>query len=266
MIEEIFTQTSKGGGPMLLCGFNKTTLLDYPEHVAATVFLGGCNFRCPFCQNRELLLNPSESAAYTEDEILSYLAKRKNVLTGVCVSGGEPTICKELPAFLAKLKELGYLVKLDTNGSNPSMLRQLYADRLIDYVAMDIKTSPQDYPKVTGFFAGASGETANIFFPSSDALLSAVKDSVSFLMHETDSSRFTYEFRTTVVKELHDKHSFEEIAKWIAGAPRYFLQSYQDSEGVLCPGFHAYEKEELLEFLALLRPSIPSVSLRGVDS
>lgn len=246
---------------MLICGFNKTTLLDYPGHVAAGIFLGGCNFRCPFCQNKELLLQPADYASYAEEEILSFLTKRKSLLSGVCVSGGEPTIYKELPDFLAKIKEIGYLVKLDTNGSNPSMLRHLYEQKLIDYVAMDIKTGPTDYPKVTGI----TGSSSNIFFQSSDALLSNVRESVSFLMHETDPACLTYEFRTTVVRELHNRNSFLEIADWIKGAPRYFLQSYRDSENVLCPGFHAYEKEELEAFLALLRPSIPSACLRGVE-
>ncbi len=248
---------------MLICGFNKTTLLDYPEHVAATVFLGGCNFRCPFCQNRDLLLNPADFAAFTEEEVLSHLKKRRGVLTGVCITGGEPTIYNRdiLENFLTRIKELGYLIKLDTNGSNPEMLRRLYNEKLIDYVAMDIKTGPSDYMKVTGLES-----TDNPLLEKSyDKILSTVKESVDFLMHETDPSCFTYEFRTTVVRELHNEASFKEIGNWIKGAPRYYLQSYKDSENVLCPGFHAYSKEELEAFTDLLRPMIPSVTLRGVD-
>ena len=246
---------------MLICGFNKTTLLDYPEHVAATVFLGGCNFRCPFCQNRDLLLNPADFAAFTEEDIFDHLKKRRSMLSGVCISGGEPTIYKDLPNFLVRIKELGYLVKLDTNGTNPDMLRRLYDAKLIDYVAMDIKTGPSDYARVAGF----SEMKNSIFTASGQDFLENVKDSVRFLIYETDPSHFSYEFRTTVVRELHSTESFTEIGNWIGGASRYFLQSYKDSENVLCPGFHAYSKEELETFANLLRPMIPSVALRGVD-
>lgn len=242
---------------MLICGFNKTTLLDYPEHVAATIFLGGCNFRCPFCQNRDLVLNPAEYASFSEEEILSYLRKRASLLTGVCVSGGEPTIYPELSSFLAQLKELGYLVKLDTNGTNPLMLRQLYEAHLIDYVAMDIKSGPSDYLEVAGY---SSADTLMI-----DHSLSQIEESISFLMKEADPSRLTYEFRTTVVRELHNENTFAEIGRWIQGARRYFLQSYQDNGHVLQPGFHACEKSELEAFAEQLKPFIPSVSLRGID-
>ena len=247
---------------MLICGFNKTTLLDYPEHVAATVFLGGCNFRCPFCQNRDLLLNPADYAAFSEEEVFMHLKKRRGMLSGVCVSGGEPTIYRrELPDFLARIKELGLLVKLDTNGTDPTLLRQLYNDHLIDYVAMDIKTGPSDYSRV----AGLTEVEDSIFTASGQNLIENVKESIHFLMNDTDLSRFTYEFRTTVVRELHNADSFLEIGNWIQGASHYYLQSYKDSETVLCPGFHSYSKEELSAFADLLRPMIPSVTLRGVD-
>lgn len=246
---------------MLICGFNKTTLLDYPEHVAATVFLGGCNFRCPFCQNRDLLLNPADFASFTEEEILSHLKKRRSMLSGVCVTGGEPSIYRELPEFLARIKELGYLIKLDTNGTNPEMIRRLYEAKLIDYVAMDIKTGPSDYAKVAGY----SDEESSIFVASGQSLLENIRESVDFLMHGTDPSRFTYEFRTTVVRELHNADSFAEIGNWIKGASHYYLQSYKDSEHVLCPGFSAYTKEELEAFANRLRPMIPSVAIRGVN-
>lgn len=246
---------------MLICGFNKTTLLDYPEHVAATVFLGGCNFRCPFCQNRDLLLNPADFATFSEEDVFDHLKKRRSMLSGVCVSGGEPTIYKDLPDFLARIKDLDYLIKLDTNGTNPDMLRSLYDAHLIDYVAMDIKSGPSDYARV----AGLSEVEDSIFTASGQNLLKNVRESVDFLISETDSSRFTYEFRTTVVRELHNLESFREIGTWIQGASRYYLQSYKDSENVLCPGFHAYSKAELEGFAEFLRPMIPSVSLRGVD-
>ena len=168
---------------MLFCGLQKTTLLDYPEHVAATVFLGGCNFRCPYCQNSDLLLDPASYAAYTKQDILSYLQKRKNILTGVCITGGEPTIYHDLPDFLAEVKQLGYLVKLDSNGSNPFMLQTLYEQKLIDYVAMDIKSGPSDYLKVAGLTDPTDHSTSYAF---SDEMLSRIRESVHFLMHETD--------------------------------------------------------------------------------
>lgn len=247
---------------MLFCGLQKTTLLDYPEHVAATVFLGGCNFRCPYCQNSDLLLDPASYAAYTKQDILSYLQKRKNILTGVCITGGEPTIYHDLPDFLAEVKQLGYLVKLDSNGSNPFMLQTLYEQKLIDYVAMDIKSGPSDYLKVAGLTDPADHSTSYAF---SDEMLARIRESVHFLMHETDERRFTYEFRTTVVRELHSAETFREIGDWIKGAKRYFLQSYKESEQVLCPGFSAYSRMELEKFIEILKPNIPSVALRGVD-
>ena len=231
---------------MLFCGLQKTTLLDYPEHVAATVFLGGCNFRCPYCQNSDLLLDPASYAAYTKQDILSYLQKRKNILTGVCITGGEPTIYHDLPDFLAEVKQLGYLVKLDSNGSNPFMLQTLYEQKL----------------KVAGLTDPTDHSTSYAF---SDEMLSRIRESVHFLMHETDERRFTYEFRTTVVRELHSAETFREIGDWIKGAKRYFLQSYKESEQVLCPGFSAYSRMELEKFIEILKPNIPSVALRGVD-
>ena len=219
---------------MLYCGLQKTTLLDYPEHVAATVFLGGCNFRCPYCQNSDLLLDPASYAAYTKQDILSYL----------------------------QVKQLGYLVKLDSNGSNPFMLQTLYEQKLIDYVAMDIKSGPSDYLKVAGLTDPTDHSTSYAF---SDEMLSRIRESVHFLMHETDERRFTYEFRTTVVRELHSADTFREIGDWIKGAKRYFLQSYKESERVLCPGFSAYSRMELEKFIEILKPNIPSVALRGVD-
>lgn len=234
---------------MKFCGLNKTTLLDYPGRVACTVFLGGCNFRCPYCQNRDLVLHPSEFELYSEEDVLAHLKKRAGILTGICVTGGEPTLHAALPAFLEKCKELGYSVKLDTNGSNPEMLKKLYEQKLIDYAAMDIKTGPSTYTRVTGV-------------PTD---IEKIKESVRFLMNDTDPSRFTYEFRTTVVRQLHDSAAFEEIADWIKGAPRYFLQSYEDSEGVLVPGFSAYTKEELLDFALQIRDRVPKVQIRGVE-
>lgn len=258
---------------MQICGFQKTTLLDYPEHIAATVFLGGCNFRCPFCYNSSLVLHPDSCKQYTKDTILSFLAKRKGILQGVCVTGGEPTLSDELPSFLFTIKELGYLIKLDTNGSNPEMLQSLYEQKLIDYVAMDVKSGISDYLSVCGLSA------------TQTALIDNIKKSIHFLIHETDASRFQYEFRTTVVKPLHTAASFSEIAGLIHGAKRYFLQSYQKTDAtlaltaafpsrdasLLCAGFpdaatfDAYSIQELEAFAAIVRPYVSHVSLRGVE-
>ena len=232
---------------MLICGLLKTTLLDYPGHVAATVFTGGCNFRCPFCHNSDLLdvSHFPEAQIFSEEEVLAFLRKRRGILEGVCITGGEPTLQPDLAAFLRRLKELGYLVKLDTNGSRPAVLQGLLAEGLLDYVAMDIKSSLPHYAKVAGCAL------------STDAIC----ESVSLLKN----SSIPYEFRTTVVRELHDADDFAAIGAWLAGAPAYFLQSYKDSEQVLERRFSSYNKEELERFRQLLLPYLPNVSLRGVD-
>ncbi len=238
---------------MRFCGLNKTTLLDYPSRVACTVFLGGCNFRCPYCQNKDLILHPQDFETFSEEDVLSHLQKRAGILTGICITGGEPTIHKDLPDFAEKCKALGYFVKLDTNGTNPDMLKDLYEKKLIDYVAMDIKSGPSEY-------MSASGLT------KSPLPMKKITESVRFLMNETDPARFDYEFRTTVVKGLHTARSFEEIADWIKGAPHYYLQSYEESPGVLQPeaGLGAFSKEELLSFALQIRERIPNVQIRGV--
>jgi len=231
---------------MKIHGFNTLTLLDYPGHIGATLFLGGCNFRCPFCQNAGLVLCPDQEPHVPKEEVLSYLKKRQGILEGVCISGGEPTLYAELPQLARQIKDLGYKVKLDTNGTNPAMLRSLFEDGLIDYIAMDIKSSRDHYGQVCGL---------NTFH------LSPVAESVDFLMN----SGVDYEFRTTVVKELHNAGDFEDIASWIKGCRRYFLQAYQDSDHIIRPGFHSYTCRELESFAAILRKKIPLVELRGID-
>lgn len=252
---------------MHICGFQKTTLLDYPEHLAATIFLGGCNFRCPFCHNADLVLHPELSDTFSEEEIVSFLKQRKNVLQGVCITGGEPTLSPDLPQFLSIIKELGYLIKLDTNGSNPKMVKQLYHDRLIDYVAMDIKSGSSDYATTCGL-------------PDmSSQMLSNIKESIRFLIHETDASRLQYEFRTTCVAGLHTKEAFREIGELISGAEKYYIQFFVDSDFILCRqttvsssfgtdlsySLHAHTKDELLSFLEIVKPYVKHAFLRGVD-
>ena len=230
---------------MKICGLQKTTLLDFPGHVAATIFTGGCNFRCPFCHNSDLLGNDAE-VAYTEEEILKFLAKRRGVLEGVAITGGEPTLQTDLRAFILRVRELGYKIKLDTNGSRPDVLRALCDEGLVDYVAMDIKTCKERYPDVAGI-------------PSLQ--IGGIMESVEYLKHGS----IPYEFRTTVVRELHSAEDFEQIGSWLSGCSRYYLQNYVDSDNVLVPGFSACSREELLSFMEIVKPYVEHVELRGVD-
>lgn len=238
---------------MLIAGLNKTTLLDYPGRVAATVFVGGCNFRCPFCHNGGLVLEPLSQEAYSEEEILSFLKKRKNVLGGVCITGGEPTLHADLLDFIDKVRALGYQVKLDTNGYAPHVLEQLLEKQMVDYVAMDIKNSPEKYAMTVGMCDG-----------NSEFCMDKVEQSVELLK----KSGIDYEFRTTVVKELHTGEDLVKIAEWIKGCPRYFLQQYQDNENVIKRGFHGYSKDEMERIAENVR-KVPGmtgeVALRGVD-
>ena len=230
---------------MRIGGIQKLTLLDYPGKVACTVFLSGCNLRCPYCHNPGLVLpEQSEGSEIPEAEVLSFLERRKGKLDGVCITGGEPTLQPELPEFLEKLRRLGYAVKLDTNGTNPAMLKALLQERVLDYVAMDIKNSPSRYAETCGGID----------------CLSRVRESAALLMDGT----VDYEFRTTAVAELHDDDSFREIAQWIAGAKQYYIQCFIDRDSVLRTGLHAPDKAQLERWADIVRPLIPSVELRGV--
>lgn len=227
-------------------GLNKTTLLDYPGHVAATIFLGSCNFRCPFCQNSGLVLHPGDEPVIPEEEVLSFLKKRQGILEGVCISGGEPTLAADLVEFISKIRVLGYPVKLDTNGTNPALLKHLAENELIQMTAVDIKACPDNYPSLTG-----------MLHPNLDA----IRETVDFLLH----GNLDYEFRTTVVKELHNENDFIQIGQWLKGAKAYYLQAYKDSEEVLQPGFSSYSLEELEHFRDILQTTIPVVGIRGID-
>ena len=231
---------------MRICGLNKTTLLDYPGKVAASIFTGGCNFRCPFCQNSSLVLSPDQEPELSQEEILNFLKKRQGILDGVCITGGEPTLHKELFDFLKKIKELQYSIKLDTNGSNPAVVKELVKEGLIDKVAMDIKACPENYPNLCGL---------------SQVNLKSIENTVEFLM----TGEIDYEFRTTAVKELHTKQDFIEIGQWLKGAKAYFLQAYRDSEEVLQPGYSSFSVEELKEFREILLETIPLTEIRGID-
>lgn len=231
---------------MKIYGLNKTTLLDYPGKVAATIFLGGCNFRCPFCQNSTLVLNPSAQPEIPVKEVLSFLKKRQGILDGVCITGGEPTLSPDLPELLQEIRALGYSIKLDTNGTHPALLKALAEQDLIQMAAVDIKACPDNYPALCG-----------LVHPE----INAVKETVNFLKNGT----LDYEFRTTVVRELHSEKDFIEIGQWLAGAKAYYLQAYRDSEEVLQPGFSSYTRKELEHFREILKRTIPLVELRGID-
>lgn len=230
---------------MQIYGFQKTTLLDFPGKVACTVFTGSCDFRCPFCHNKSLVLDPLSVPLIPETKILSQLEKRRGILDGVCITGGEPTLQPDLGSFLQKIRRLGFAVKLDTNGYHPAVLKHLVQEGLLDYVAMDIKQCQTKYHRVS----------QNPPFE-----LEQILDSVSFLME----GNVSYEFRTTVVRELHTKEDFIAIGNWIKGASSYYLQPYQESENVITPGFSSYSYREMQEIQSLLLPSIPTF-IRGME-
>ena len=229
---------------MQILGLNKTTLLDYPEHVAATVFTGGCNFRCPFCHNMDLVLGEVEPALSTED-FFAFLEKRKGILDGVCITGGEPTLQKDLPDFIRGIRDKGYLVKLDTNGYRPKVLEDLLRENLLDYVAMDIKSSVENYPRVTGM---------------ADLDVTGIQESVSLLK----SAGIPYEFRTTVVKGLHRIDEFDEIGRWLQGAEAYFLQAFRENEKVPDKSLSSFSEAEMREMKQLAERYIERVELRGI--
>lgn len=226
-------------------GLQKLTLLDWPGRVACTIFLGGCDFRCPFCHNRDLVTGPLP-AAMDSGELLAFLAKRKGLLDGVCVTGGEPLLRPGLEALLEEIKALGFPIKLDTNGSHPQLLARLWSLGLVDYAAMDIKNSPERY-----------GETAGV--PGLD--LGPIRESVSWLLE----GHVDYEFRTTVVREFHTAEDIRAIGRWVQGASRYFLQNFVDSGNLVGQGCHGLSPLEMQALAEAARPFFSSVSLRGVN-
>lgn len=229
---------------MKIHGLQKMTLLDFPGHVACTVFLGGCDLRCPFCHNAELLdMNAPE--VMNDQELLKFLKGRQGLLDGVAITGGEPMMRNDLPELLEAIRELGFGIKIDTNGNHPKLLKSIVSSGLADYIAMDIKNSPERYVETIGL-------------PAFDT--SKVRESIEYLM----SGPVKYEFRTTVVKEFHDADSFRGIAEWISGAENYFLQCFVDRESVPFAGLNAYSREELEGFADIVRQTVKHVEVRGV--
>lgn len=226
-------------------GLQKLTLLDYPDKTACTLFTTGCNYRCPFCHNASLVF-PNKDIAYTsDDEVLRFLHTRRGLLDGVCITGGEPLLHDELAVFLGKVKEMGFLIKLDTNGSFPAKLKSLVRESLVDYVAMDIKNAKSKYGQTIGL---------------GQYNVASVEESVSFLLEGS----IPYEFRTTVVRELHTEEDLVSLSKWIKGTERYFLQAFVDSGDVLEDGYSAYDEAEMKRLLLSVQKIIPAAELRGL--
>lgn len=228
---------------MKISGLQKLTLLDYPGKMACTVFTYGCNFRCGFCHNA-LLVTEENSDNISEDEFFSFLKKRQGILEGVCITGGEPTLQPDLREFITKVRSLGYAVKLDTNGTNPRLLKSLIDENLLDYVAMDIKHSPDKYDFICGC----------------EVDIDSIKESVSIII----DSGIDHEFRTTTVREYHTAEDFDAIAEWIKGDSKYFLQHFKDSGNLIGDNLSPLNQEEMTAYAEVIRNKVPNVALRGV--
>ena len=228
---------------MIISGFNKLTLSDYPGKTAAIVFTGGCNFNCSYCQNSSLI-NIHNEELISEEEIFGYLDKRKNVLDGVVISGGEPTIQKGLKEFIKKIKEKGFLVKLDTNGSNPQVLEDILKEDLIDYVAMDVKNIFTEYELVT----------------KNKVNISNLEKSIRLLKN----SNIDYEFRITIIKNYHDVNKLLEICDYLGGNVKIYIQNFEDSEGVRDKELKSFNKDELMEIQKLIGSKYSNVYVRNL--
>ncbi|MBQ5389391.1 MAG: anaerobic ribonucleoside-triphosphate reductase activating protein [Clostridia bacterium] len=224
----------------------KLTLLDYPGKTAATLFTHGCNFRCPFCHNAGLVVRPSAQAV-REEELFAFLDKRKKMLDGVCITGGEPLLQPDIADFIRRVRAMGYAVKLDTNGSFPEKLAALIDEGLVDYVAMDIKNSPAKYEETAG----------------ANNILEKVRASVSLLL----ANKVDYEFRTTITGNLHAEADMQAIGAWIRGTKKYFLQPFKDSGDLVCgendPDAFTCKKEHADALLAAVKPFVPETAIRG---
>lgn len=228
---------------MLIGGFQKMTVLDYPEKVACTVFLTGCNFRCPFCHNASLVTE-NWIRGVGIDEVFSYLKKRKGLIDGVCITGGEPLLNNDIEDLIRPIKSMGYLVKLDTNGTNPTRLRELIENGLVDYVAMDIKNSSEKYALTCGVKA---------------VNFTKIEESINLLIN----GNIDYEFRTTVVEPLHTVEDIEKIGKLIKGAKSLYLQGFVDSGDLIGNSMNAVNRETMQEMLERVKPYVGHAEIRG---
>lgn len=231
---------------MKLYGLQKMTLLDFPGHVACTVFTGGCNLRCPFCHNAPLVTQIDPSATMDDTEFFEFLKKRNGLLDGVCITGGEPLLQNDIEEFIFNIKQLGFKVKLDTNGCFPQKLQALVQSSLLDMVAIDIKNCKEKYSQTVGI---------------EDFDISPIEQTVKFLLGQ---NKVEYEFRTTVCSPLHTVDDIEKIARWIKGTKHYFLQNFVDSGNLIGADISALDKATLNQMLAVAKEIIPSTQLRGV--
>ena len=238
---------------MIISGLQKTTLLDYPEHIACTIFFGKCNLRCPFCHNMELVEHPEHFPVFSMEQILKFLKERVGKLNGVAITGGEPLLNKDIEDLLKPIKELGYPIKLDTNGFFPDMIEKLIDDKLVDMFAMDIKSGLTNYLKVSG--VNNTKEFMN------NTWKEKVCKSIDLLMNKAND----YEFRTTCVKGLHTESDFYEIKEMIKGAKKYYLQDYKAGPGMENLPYKPFLREELEHFADIVRDSVGSVEIRGID-
>ncbi len=231
---------------MNIHGIQKMTLIDYPGKIACTLFAGGCNFRCPYCHNAGLVLNPELSDIIPEEEIFEFLKRRVNLLDGVCISGGEPLLQKDIIRFAGEIKKLGFAVKIDTNGAFPERLKELVESGNIDYVAMDIKNSPAKYALTVGI---------------DDYFLPAVKQSADYLK----SGAVDFEFRTTAVQQFHTAEDFDEMGRWIQGPrTKWYLQNFCDSGNIIKAGLSGFERFELESILKIMKKYVPGSELREI--
>ncbi len=231
---------------MRINGFQKMTLLDFPGKVACTVFTGGCNLRCPFCHNALLVTEVADLEVIPEEEVFSVLAKRRGILDGVAITGGEPLLQKDIRAFIEKVRAMGFSVKLDTNGTFPGKLKELVLNGLVDYVAVDIKNCPEKYRETTD---------------AENTDMDAIEETVAFLLE----GRVPYEFRTTVVREFHTVEDIVKIGRWIYGAEHYYLQNFVDSGNLIGTDMHAVSREELFAMRDAVTQFVKDVQVRGVD-
>lgn len=233
---------------MLIGGFQKLTLLDYPGKMAATVFTSGCNLKCPFCHNRDLVFIPENFEYYTPDDVLEYLDKRKGILDGVAITGGEPLLQRGLKDFIRQIRSRGLAVKLDTNGYLPDRLKDIVEEGLVDYVAMDVKNCEEKYGQTVGISSG-------------NLKMENILESMRYLMED----HVDYEFRTTVVREFHTEDDLLKLAEMITGCKRYYLQQFKDSGNLIEEGLHGYSDQEMKELKEKVSRILPQVQLRGVD-